>query len=598
MSGNGTKHLYWLTLSRWVSVPAAVIAVGVLGAEFGFTEPPVSKGCLHLVQIIAAVLLWWNKIYFWTVVQRREFTWYKPVLDIILFLLLVFALIFLPDLVKDRVPAATLRWGAFQLYLLLLVLFYLGRLSIAAAASGRAPTRALLISFAAIIFIGSILLMLPAAHHGSRLCFTDAVFTATSATCVTGLIVRDTGSGFTRLGQTIILVMIQMGGLGIMIFGALFALLLGSPLSLRESVAMRDIMNEQTPGRIGRVVVFICLITLALEALGAVGLYGTWDSAPDAQTTTALRGGALYKSVFHSISAFCNAGFSLQTDSLMPYRGCRQIYLVLCPLIILGGLGFPVLHNLWTIARQRLSRQRNDGTEKDSAFASARLTLHSKIVLTTTAALLLFGFILFLVLEVARSGPNRHQTTGLILLDSLFNSITARTAGFNTVAIDELGAGSKLVLIFLMYVGGSPSSTAGGIKTVSFAVMVLAIYATMCRRREVLVFHRTIPMMVVRRVATLIMLYGLLLWVLTLLMTITENSSDQDILDLFFEVTSALGTVGLSTGVTGQLTLAGKWVIIIAMLIGRLGPLSLLAALTFNIRPIRYEYPREPLVVG
>jgi len=442
--------------------------------------------------------------------------------------------------------------------------------------------------------------MLPAAHRGSRLGFTDAVFTATSATCVTGLIVRDTGDGFTRLGQTVILTMIQMGGLGIMIFGALFALLLGSPLSLRESVAMRDIMNEQTPGRIGRIVVFICLITFALEALGAVGLYGTWSSStPNAETTAVLRGGALYKSVFHSISAFCNAGFSLQADSLMSCRGCWQIYLILCPLIILGGLGFPVLHNLWVIVRQRLLRRRyRFDTDKGSAFASARLTLHSKIVLTTTAALLLFGFVLFLVLEGVRSEPNPHSITGIALLDSLFNSITARTAGFNTVAIDKLGAGSKLTLIFLMYVGGSPSSTAGGIKTVSFAVMVLAIFATMRRRREVLAFHRTIPMMVVRRVATLIMLYGLLLWVLTLLMTITENSSDQDMLNLFFEVASALGTVGLSTGVTGQLTLAGKWVIIIAMLIGRLGPLSLLAALTFNIKPIRYEYPREPLVVG
>ena len=599
MSGNSDRHLYWLTISRWVSVPAAVIAVGVLVAEFGFAEPPVSVGYLHFVQVIAAVLLWWNKIYLWAVVQRREFTRYKPVPDIILLLLLAFALIFLPETAKDGIPAAALRWGAFQLYLLLLVLFCLGRLSIAAAASGRAPTRTLLISFAAIILVGSILLMLPAAHNGSQLCFTDAVFTATSATCVTGLTVRDTGGGFTRLGQMVILVMIQVGGLGIMIFGALFAMLLGSPLSLRESVAMRDIMNEQTPGRIGRIVVFICLITFAMEALGAMGLYGTWSSTPNAETTEVLRGGALYKSIFHSISAFCNAGFSLQTDSLTGYRGCWQIYLILCPLIILGGLGFPVLHNLWVIARGRLlGRRCRFDTEKDSAFASGRLTLHSKIVLTTTAALLLFGFVLFLVLEGVRSEPSPHSVTGIALLDSLFNSITARTAGFNTVAIDKLSAGSKLALIFLMYVGGSPSSTAGGIKTVSFAIMVLAIFATMRRRREVLVFHRTIPMMVVRRVATLIMLYGLLLWVLTLLMTITENSSDQDMLNLFFEVASALGTVGLSTGVTGQLTLAGKWIIIIAMLIGRLGPLSLLAALTFNIKPIRYEYPHEPLVVG
>jgi len=468
----------------------------------------------------------------------------------------------------------------------LVVLVLVARFSIAAA--GRSPTRALLIGFTAIIFSGAILLMLPAAHRGEGLDFTDAVFTATSATCVTGLTVQDTGGVFTRLGQTIILVMIQAGGLGIMIFGTLFALLLGSPLSLRESVALRDIMQEQTPSRIGRIVVFICLFTLVLEALGFLGLCGMWHVDP-------LRGGQLFNSVFHSISAFCNAGFSLQPDNLETYRLSWRVYLVICPLIIMGGLGFPVLENLWKILLRRwITWGKNPG---NTVVHPVNLTLHSKLVLTTTLVLLLLGWLLLLILELIRPDGNK-EVFWMNSLNALFNSVTARTAGFNTMNISSLSAGSKLVLILLMTVGGSPSSTAGGIKTVTLAVMVLAIYATIKRRQQVLIFHRTIPVMIVRRAATLILLYGMLLWLITLLLTITEHSLSADVLELLFEAASALGTVGLSTGVTEHLTTAGKWVIITAMFVGRLGPLSLLAALTFNVRPLRYEYPREPLVIG
>ncbi|KPK76520.1 MAG: hypothetical protein AMJ79_06435 [Phycisphaerae bacterium SM23_30] len=465
----------------------------------------------------------------------------------------------------------------------------MGRLSITAAAAGRAPTRVLLLSFASIIVTGTILLMLPAAHQQRGLSFTDAAFTATSATCVTGLVVQDTGGDFTRLGQTIILALMQVGGLGIMIFGSLFAILLGSPLSLRESVAMRDIMNEQGPGRIGQVVLFICLFTLVLEALGAAGLYGMWQ-------VDALRGGQLFKSVFHSVSGFCNAGFSLQADSLEGYRNCYRVYAVICPLIILGGLGFPVLENVWLIARGRWRHGRRGSG--GPVGTPARLTLHSKIVLATTAALLVLGWISLWTLELTRPDGRGAGLTWGAGLDTLFNSITARTAGFNTVEIGGRSAGAKLVLIFLMSVGGSPSSTAGGVKTVTLAVMVLAVYATIKRQEQVRVFRRAIPMMIVRRAATMILLYGLLLWLMALLLTITEHSLGHDLLDLLFEAASALGTVGLSTGITGHLTSAGKWVIIIAMFVGRLGPLSLLAALTFNARPIRYEYPQEPLVVG
>jgi len=556
--------------------------------EYGFTRRVWGPGNLHILEIAAAGIYWAGKIYSWTVTHRRDFRWSQIGPDIGFLLLLVLGLWLGPLVTADHFAAHTTQLAVFHVYLFTIAALHMGRFIVAAAAAGRTPTRVLLISFLTIIVTGALLLMLPAAHRGEGLSFTDAVFTATSATCVTGLIVQDTGGDFTCLGQSVILVLMQIGGLGIMIFGSLFALLLGSRLTLRETVAMQDIMHEQSPGRIGRIVVFICIFTFVLEAVGAIGLYGMWQ-------TDSQRGGQIYKSIFHAVSAFCNAGFSLQADNLESYRAYARVYLIIAPLIIIGGIGFPVLENLWNLLLNFLRKRK---TQSAVETKTTRLSLHSKIVLSTSLVLLLSGFAMLLVLELIRPDAKFQGLTGLNCLDALFNSITARTAGFDTVCTKNLSAASKLALIFLMSVGGSPSSTAGGIKTVTLAVMVLAVVATIRRRRQVQIFHRAIPAMIIRRAATMILLYGVLLWILTLLLTITEHSLGVDMLDLLFEVASALGTVGLSTGVTGHLTIAGRWVIIIAMFVGRLGALSLLAALTFNARPIHYEYPAEPLVVG
>lgn len=577
---NTRRHFY----NEWLGGLAVLLALAALVLEYGFHHPLLSPAVLLTGQILAALFFWVYRFNLWLVIERREFSWRRPLLDAVLLSLLFSAFLFLPKLLTSHC-SAVLHRAAFQIYLFLLAAIRIGRFSVVAASSGRAPTLVLLISFAAIILTGAILLMLPAAHHEGRLGFTDAVFTATSATCVTGLIVRDTGTDFTLSGQLIILGMIQIGGLGIMIFGTLFAILLGSRLSLRESIAMRDILNEQAPGRIGRLVVFICGVTFIFEALGTVALLHLWDD------------NHLFNSVFHAVSAFCNAGFALQSDSLISYRTAWRVYAVFCPLILIGGLGFPVLHNLGCMIWTRLRFQLDHRRRGFSTIKQDRLNLHSKIALLTSLLLLLFGLVLFALLEYTRpdTPADYHYAW---FRDSLFNTITARTAGFNTVDISRMSAAAKLVFIFLMSIGGSPSSTAGGLKTVTFAVMVLAVYATIRRRPEVHAFRRAIPTMIIRRVATLILLYGLLLWLITLLLTITEHSQGADLLDLMFEAASALGTVGLSTGVTAQLGAAGKWVIIAAMFIGRLGPLSLLAALTFNTRTARYDYPHEPLIVG
>jgi len=568
-----------------------VLGLVALVIEYGFRITAFPNIYLHLCQVASAVLLLSVKIYFWMVLHREGLRWSRFALDIVLLALVLWAVLWLPGFLQNIAAGAVVRWAVFHVYLLVVVLLYVGRLSVAAMASARAPTRVLLLSFVCVILMGTFLLMLPLAHRAGRLDFTDAVFTATSATCVTGLVVCDTGGDFTRLGQTIILFMMQAGGLGIMIFGAMFALLLGSPLSLRESTGMRDIMNEQAPGRIGRMIVFICLTTLLLELLGTMSLYGLWQR-------DSLHGGRLFKSVFHAVSAFCNAGFSLQAESLCGYRFNWQIYLVICPLIVLGGLGFPVLNNLWGLAWSRVKKMSSLIKGNNCLVQLPQLSLHSKIALTGTVVLILLGVLLLIVFEWTRPDVAHAEHGGGIILDAVFGSVTARTAGFNTVPTGQLSTASKLALIFLMSIGGSPSSTAGGIKTVTFVVMVLSVYATIRRRQDVHVFHRTIPFMIIRRGATLVILYGLALWIVTLLLSITEHSLGADMLDLLFEAASAMGTVGLSTGVTARLTLGGKWVIIAAMLTGRLGPLGLLAALTFNTKPVRYEYPREAVVIG
>ncbi len=573
----------------WRSISFAAVLLGIfsLVGEYGFRGSQAWTSWLRWGGLAAGAVLVVSRLALWGCSHRPVLWKYFPWLEMALLSVLVVCLFHIPARMPQFSPSEV-RWIIFQIYLLILIALLFARSAVAATTYRIHPTQVMITSFILVIFTGAILLMFPSAHRLEKLDFTDAVFTATSATCVTGLTVLDTGGDFSRFGQIVVLTLIQIGGLGIMIFGTLFAYLLGSPLSLRESMAMRDLMNEQNPGRIGRIVGFICVSAFAIETIGVFFMVGMWQ-------TDSLRGGQWFNSVFHSVSAFCNAGFSLQRENLMAYRFSWQTYGVICTLIILGGLGFPVLMNLFEMVYTRLNIVMNKAPAGD--ISKIRLGFHSRIVLCTTGALLVGGFLALAFMEYFR--PDRAEVfSPANLMDCWFNSVTARTAGFNTVDIKGLGAGAKLILIFLMVVGGSPSSTAGGIKTTGLAIMVLMIVATMRRREQVHLFHRTISAMTIRRAATLILLYGLLLGIIALLLTITEHSSGRDLLDLLFESASALGTVGLSTGVTGHLTTAGKWVIILAMLVGRLGPLSLLTALSFNVNPARYEYPRGTIVIG
>jgi trk system potassium uptake protein TrkH len=462
---------------------------------------------------------------------------------------------------------------------------------------GKDPMRVFIASFVLLIVAGAGALYLPRATVSrNNITVIDALFTSTTAACVTGLTVKDIGRDFTLMGHIVILLLIQLGGLGIVLFGAVFAVLFGQAFSIRESVAMHDLLSASTLNRITQLVAFVFASTMAIEALGAVALVGMWPNDPSWAGSGPQQ---WFGSIFHSVSAFCNAGLGLFSDNLTGYRRSWQVYGVICPLIILGGLGFGVLYNLGDAVADRIRRAVKWVCRPECRFTlgpARSLSLQTKIAVSVSAILIVAGAVGILVLErytvaagtgVARSVP-----------DAFFQSVTARTAGFNTVNIGALTESSKVVLILLMFIGGSPGGTAGGIKTVTLAVVVMAVMSTLHQRGEVQMFRRSIPPAFVSRALAVIMVYGVVLFLGVLGLTLSERDRGLPFLDLMFEATSAIGTVGLSTGITSALSASGKVIVILLMLVGRLGPLSLAAALTFDTRRARYTYPQEAIMVG
>lgn len=586
------------TLEKAVTISNMVTSIFVAATFamlFGFYKQLMPPAILYAVQALLLCIFITEKVVrFFNVRLKLEllrFFWFE-----IPILLALVVILFGAGRWFAQYNAAELRHTAIGVYLVLQVVIKVCRSVVNMAATGQNPTRILLTSFLVLIFTGAGLLMLPkSAPAGDNLNFVDALFTSTSATCVTGLIVRDTGSRFNFMGQAVIITLIQLGGLGIVIFGAVIALLLGQAFSVRESVAMQDLLSARTLGKIGTMIAFIFFGTLFIEAIGMFSLLGTWDNCP---TWQGDRFDVWFYSIFHSISAFCNAGFSLFSKSFIEYQKSWSIYTVICPLIILGGLGFGVLYDLYSFVLDKIKRFFRTTFQPQTKLLTQspiKLSLQTKIVLTVSLLLILAGTVLLLVFE-NNIGAGTAKSGGV--LGALFQCITARTAGFNTVDIDKLSAPSQFILIILMFIGGSPGSTAGGIKTVTFAVLIMTALAALRKRSEVEIFRRSIRISIVGRAITITLLFIAALFTAGLALTITERNSGFEMSQIFFETASALGTVGLTTGITPSLTTAGKLIIIVVMLIGRLGPLTLLAGLTFNIKPAKYNYPDEAIIVG
>ena len=443
----------------------------------------------------------------------------------------------------------------------------------------RHPAPLLVGSFAGAILVGAALLALPIASASAQsIGVVDALFTSTSAVCVTGLVVLDTGTDFTLFGQAVILVLIQLGGLGIMTFSAGMFVMAGRAISASQGVALQSMLDQESAREARTLVRFIALTTLAVEAVGAVVLFFCLAGHEGYTVQT------VYSSIFHSVSSFCNAGFSLYGKSFEGYRAHVGLNLTITTLIIVGGLGFPVLRDLLVVGRRR---RLGEGR-------SPRLHTQTKVVLVTSAVLIVAGAVVFYLLEApATLGP---LPPGERVLASYFQSVTARTAGFNTVNIAAVRTPALVVLMFLMFIGASPGSTGGGIKTTTAAILFQAMRSAFRRRPEVELFDRTVPRSTIRRTIALVTFSILLLVVATVALTSVEPKQPFD--KLLFEQVSAFGTVGLTTGITAALSGAGKLIILVLMFAGRLGPLTLMFSLLGDGRPARYKYPNTHIMVG
>lgn len=445
------------------------------------------------------------------------------------------------------------------------------------------PARTIVISFVFVILLGTILLQLPVATvDGKGLSFINSLFTSTSAVCVTGLIVVDTASVFTLFGRLVILGLIQIGGLSIIILSFFVIFMLQKRVSLESKLLISYVLSEDDVTSISGSIKKIILITLFFEAAGALLLFGRFFGEFQAPGKAALF------SVFHAVSAFCNAGFALFTNSLENYVSDSYVSLIVSVLIVAGGLSFAVFTNLFDNARDRL-RGRSTGKR----LFIRKLTLNTKIVLGMSAALLLTGMFLFYALEHRQ--VLKDYSTGTQYLAAFFQSVTLRTAGFNTVPFGGLGTGTLLIMMLYMFIGGASGSTAGGIKVNTFTAVLVWIKSAIKRDPAISLYKNTIDREIVFRGLLIILLGFATVITGTVIMSLTEQAALENIL---FEAVSAFGTVGLSTGITGSLTIAGRIVIIVMMFIGRTGPLTILAAMNEREPKGRYEYPAGNVLIG
>ncbi len=443
--------------------------------------------------------------------------------------------------------------------------------------------------FAAAILAGTVALRQEPCLSGTELSWLDALFTATSAVCVTGLVVVDTGSHFTLWGQGVILVLIQLGGLGVMTYSSLVLFLWRRRVSLTDRLAVGQALLANPAFSLGRFLLFMMAVSLSIEAAGALLLYGL-----DPQ------GLRPFEALFHSVSAFCNAGFSTRADSLVAWQGRLDVNLVFMALIILGGLGFAVLHESTVHLLDRSGLKR--------AGPGFRVSFHTRTVLRTTAALILGGAAFLWVMELPywlqQPGVDTAEAVYRAALTGLFQSVTSRTAGFNSVDIAALTNVSLFLIVILMLIGGSPGSCAGGLKTTTFRTLVAFLLSQAKGREQTVIRNRALEPETVNRALTLTV-FGIGLVIgCTLLLCISEGGVTEhavrrgQFLELLFEVVSAFGTVGLSTGITAGLSPFGKVVLVVLMFLGRLGPILFLSLLqSWQVRP-RYAWPKESLMIG
>lgn len=422
------------------------------------------------------------------------------------------------------------------------------------------PGFRIILGFALLIGLGTVLLLLPISTPANKtLTITDAFFTATSAVCVTGLIVVQTPWHFTWFGELVIMLLFQTGGIGIVLGSTMVLMGIKGSMGMDQRFALQESFINWPYEKVKKAFTRVFALFFAMEAVGAIIL--SWQFSKGMEWHRAV-----WHGIFHSISAVCNAGFSVNPDSLVGYQDNPVVVLTVIVLIVFGGLGFVVIADLW-----------------DYFETGSRITLHTRTMLMGTVLLLLIGTGLFMVLQPA-SG----------LSNWFFQSVTARTAGFNTVDIAAWGTPATMVLMFLMFIGAGPASTAGGIKITTFLAACADVISRLKQRKNVHWLNRRLPSKLVNNSVVLFSAALFTVGFSTFLLTITESAGLETIL---FEAFSAMGTVGLSLGITMDLSLAGKWIIICLMFLGRLGPLTF-ALLIIDEVDVSYTYPEERIMIG
>lgn len=439
------------------------------------------------------------------------------------------------------------------------------------------PSQIVLLSFLGVIIMGALVLMLPISSASREITpFIDTLFTSTSAVCVTGLAVVDTGTYWSVFGKTVILILIQIGGLGFMTLTTSIAILFGKKIGLRNRIIMQEALNQFSLAGVIRLTRYVIFATFAIEGLGAfflstrfVPLYG-------------LKNG-LYYSVFHSVSAFCNAGFDIigHYRGLTPFVTDPIVNFTIMSLIVLGGIGFVVIADL-----SRLKRIRE-------------WSLHTKLVVLVTVLLIFIGFTLIFGLEYHNPKTMASLTLPQKIMASLFQAITPRTAGFNTVDVAGLTSATRFVMMLLMFIGGSPGSTAGGIKTTTFGLMILSIISVFNGSEEINFAKRRISKDTINKALSVILIS--IIWIMSMIFVLLLIQPDMTFEQLSFEALSAFGTVGLSTGITPFLSIPGKSVLALMMFFGRVGPLTVVISISSKAAANKRDlikYPEGKIIVG
>lgn len=572
---------------KHASITISLIAVFLVIIDFGFDQNILSQNIFRYVYISVLVLE------IMLIIIRLFVRKYRPRLKVLIFDLIL--LIFLTPLALNFFNLASIpildaeAWIYFAVFLIFFrKLFVLRFVSFQPYVN---PAQLFVLSFIVIILTGTLLLLLPNATH-TNISLVDALFTSTSAVCVTGLIVVDTGSYFTLFGQIIIIILVQIGGLGIMTFTSYFSYFFKGGSSYTSQLLLKEIIKSENIADVFKTLKKIIILTGLIEIAGAFFVYIFLQESNITGTANKI-----FFSVFHAISGFCNAGFSTLSNSLYDpaFRFNYPLHLIIAVLFITGGIGFPILFNSYKYVKHFIIHRtipviRN----KPVIHLPWVININSRIVVITTFILIIAGTGFFYLSEYNNTLAE-HNGIGKVIT-AFFGAVTPRTAGFNTVDTAALNFSTIMIIIFLMWVGASPGSTGGGIKTSTFAISILNFLSVARGKKRLELFRREIAESSILRAFAIISLSVLIIGISIFLVSIMEK--DMELLPIAFECFSAFSTVGLSQGLTADLSVASKIVIIFTMFIGRMSMLTILVAILKKVKYASYRYPSEAILIN